>query len=189
MSRCLTRISSGNFQPGVQVAQSASRNTTVSWQAGTSDAEESRRWQRASSQRRVVRGRAEGHRACRFSCGSLAEAPAPVIFDDPINSLDYRRMTEVVNRIAALSDTRQVIVFTHNIWFTTELLARFEKRTQDCSYYDVRATGQRSALSVKGRILVPIHSPAYAAESTSCFNRRRRLRGRRRLHSLKRLTS
>ena len=61
----------------------------------------------------------------------LAEAslkpPAPVIFDDPINSLDYIRIREVVNRIVALCQSRQVIVFTHNIWFTTELLARFEK--------------------------------------------------------------
>jgi hypothetical protein len=84
----------------------------------------------------------------------LAEAslkpPAPVIFDDPINSLDYRRMTEVVNRIVALSDTRQVIVFTHNIWFTTELLARFEKRTQDCAYFDVARDGTKIGIVSKG---------------------------------------
>lgn len=84
----------------------------------------------------------------------LAEAslkpPAPVIFDDPINSLDYRRLTEVVNRIVSLSDTRQVIVFTHNIWFTTELLARFEKRPQDCSYFDVARDGTKIGLVSKG---------------------------------------
>jgi hypothetical protein len=84
----------------------------------------------------------------------LAEAslkpPAPVIFDDPINSLDYRRMEEVVNRIVALSETRQVIVFTHNIWFTTELLARFEKRLQDCSYFDVARDGAKIGLVTKG---------------------------------------
>jgi recombinational DNA repair ATPase RecF len=84
----------------------------------------------------------------------LAEAslkpPAPVIFDDPINSLDYRRMEEVVNRIVSLSDTRQVIVFTHNIWFTTELLARFEKRPQDCSYFDVARDGMKIGLVSKG---------------------------------------
>jgi hypothetical protein len=83
----------------------------------------------------------------------LAEAslkpPAPVIFDDPIN-LDYRRMAEVVNRIVALSETRQVIVFTHNIWFTTELLARFEKRPQDCSYYDVSRDGAKIGIVSKG---------------------------------------
>jgi recombinational DNA repair ATPase RecF len=84
----------------------------------------------------------------------LAEAslkpPAPVIFDDPINSLDYRRMEEVVNRIVSLSETRQVIVFTHNIWFTTELLARFEKRPQDCSYFDVARDGGKIGLVTKG---------------------------------------
>jgi hypothetical protein len=62
---------------------------------------------------------------------------APVVFDDPINSLDYIRIGEVVARIERLSASRQVIVFTHNIWFTMELLARFEKRTADCSFYSV----------------------------------------------------
>jgi hypothetical protein len=84
----------------------------------------------------------------------LAEAslkpPAPVVFDDPINSLDYKRMAEVVDRIVVLSDTRQVIVFTHNIWFTTELLARFEKRANDCSYYEVARDGERIGLVSKG---------------------------------------
>jgi hypothetical protein len=84
----------------------------------------------------------------------LAEAslkpPAPVVFDDPINSLDYKRMSEVVSRILVLSETRQVIVFTHNIWFTTELLARFEKRPQDCSYYDVSREGGKIGIVTKG---------------------------------------
>jgi hypothetical protein len=53
------------------------------------------------------------------------------------HSAEFAGSVGVVNRIVALSDTRQVIVFTHNIWFTTELLARYEKRPEDCSYYDV----------------------------------------------------
>jgi len=84
----------------------------------------------------------------------LAEAslkpPAPVIFDDPINSLDYIRMKEVVTRIVALSDSRQVIVFTHNIWFTTEMLARFEKRPEDCAYYDVTRDDMKIGIVSKG---------------------------------------
>ena len=84
----------------------------------------------------------------------LAEAslkpPAPVVFDDPINSLDYKRMAEVVNRIVLLSESRQVIVFTHNIWFATELLARFEKQPQECSYYDVSRDGTRIGIVSKG---------------------------------------
>ncbi|MGD0290028.1 MAG: AAA family ATPase [Candidatus Binataceae bacterium] len=85
----------------------------------------------------------------------LAEAslkpPAPVVFDDPINSLDYKRMAEVVDRIVALGETRQVIVFTHNIWFTTELLARYEKRPEDCSYYDVARDETKIGIVSKGK--------------------------------------
>lgn len=84
----------------------------------------------------------------------LAEAAlkpaAPVIFDDPITSLDYRRMSEVVKRIVDLSEQRQVTIFTHNIWFTTELLAAFEKRPQDCAYYDVTRDGNKIGVVSKG---------------------------------------
>jgi energy-coupling factor transporter ATP-binding protein EcfA2 len=108
----------------------------------------------ASGEHRPSDVLSEGEQKVIALADFLAEAslkpPAPVIFDDPINSLDYKRMAEVVDRIAALSDTRQVIVFTHNIWFTTELLARFEKRTQDCSYYDVSRDGAKIGIVSKG---------------------------------------
>jgi hypothetical protein len=75
---------------------------------------------------------------------------APVVFDDPITSLDYKRMSDVVKRISALSKERQVVIFTHNIWFTTELLSEFETHPQDCSYYDVARDGQRVGIIAKG---------------------------------------
>jgi hypothetical protein len=56
----------------------------------------------------------------------------------------------VVTRIVALSDSRQVIVFTHNIWFTTEMLARFEKRPEDCAYYDVTRDDMKIGIVSKG---------------------------------------
>lgn len=72
----------------------------------------------------------------------LAEAglrlsPSPIVFDDPVNSLDYRRIHEVADRIARLAEDRQVIVLTHNIWFATEMLSRFEKNKDRCSYYGI----------------------------------------------------
>ncbi len=72
----------------------------------------------------------------------LAEAglrltPSPIVLDDPVNSLDYRRIREVADRVASLSADRQVIVFTHNIWFAAELLARFESDTSRCTYYSI----------------------------------------------------
>jgi energy-coupling factor transporter ATP-binding protein EcfA2 len=39
----------------------------------------------------------------------------PVIFDDPVNSLDHHRLERVARRLFKLSLERQVIVFTHNI--------------------------------------------------------------------------
>lgn len=82
----------------------------------------------------------------------LTGISAPIIFDDPVSSLDYRRINEVADRITLLAQTEQVIVFTHDILFATNLLARFEK-SKRCSYYQVtdedgvgvitRATGPR----------------------------------------------
>ncbi len=48
-------------------------------------------------------------------------ASSPVVFDDPITSMDYRRIHEVCDRIIALAEDHQIVVFTHNIWFAAEL--------------------------------------------------------------------
>ncbi len=45
----------------------------------------------------------------------LDNTKAPVIFDDPVNSLDHRIIDEVVKRFIELSKHRQVVVFTHSI--------------------------------------------------------------------------
>jgi recombinational DNA repair ATPase RecF len=72
---------------------------------------------------------------------SLRGGPAPVVFDDPVNSFDYRRVREIAKRIAALSAEHQVIVFTHDIWFTSELLSEFEHLPSECTYYQVVEDG------------------------------------------------
>jgi len=68
---------------------------------------------------------------------SLRAGSAPIVFDDPVNSLDYKRLQYVVDRIERLTAAHQVIVFTHNIWFTSELLARFDAKRTECTYYNV----------------------------------------------------
>lgn len=82
----------------------------------------------------------------------LAGITAPVIFDDPVSSLDHRRINEVAQRVALLADDNQVIVFTHDIFFATTLLGLFE-RSKRCAYLQItdedgkgrvtRATGPR----------------------------------------------
>ena len=128
-----------------------------------------------AQRRKVMTGRhkpskvlSEGEQKVLALADFLAEArlagiTAPVIFDDPVSSLDHRRIKEVAQRIARLAEDNQVIVFTHDIVFTTTLLALFEK-SKRCVYFQItdengkgkvtRATGPRidSLSAIRGRI-------------------------------------
>jgi len=66
-------------------------------------------------------------------------ASSPVVFDDPITSMDYRRIHEVCDRVIALAADHQIIVFTHNILFAAELLSKADKK--NWKYYDIRFEG------------------------------------------------
>jgi len=68
---------------------------------------------------------------------AIRTTAAPLVFDDPVNSLDYKRLQYIVARIYELSGSQQVIVFTHNIWFAMALLGKFERSAEQCSFYDV----------------------------------------------------
>lgn len=63
---------------------------------------------------------------------------APIVFDDPVTSLDYLRLNEVAERISRLADTHQVIVFTHNIFFASTLLGLRDARKLKYRFYEVR---------------------------------------------------
>jgi ABC-type transport system involved in cytochrome c biogenesis ATPase subunit len=128
-----------------------------------------------AQRRKVLSGRhkpskvlSEGEQKVLALADFLAEArlagiTAPVIFDDPVSSLDHRRVNEVAQRIARLADDNQVIVFTHDILFATTLLSLFEK-SKRCSYFQItdedgkgkvtRATGPRwdTLSGIKGKI-------------------------------------
>lgn len=71
-------------------------------------------------------------------------ASSPVVFDDPITSMDYRRIHEVCDRVVALAADHQIIVFTHNIWFAAELLSKADKK--NWKYYDIRLEGGDAGL-------------------------------------------
>jgi recombinational DNA repair ATPase RecF len=78
----------------------------------------------------------------------LRSGSAPIVFDDPVNSLDHRRLHEVVDRVVALSGDHQVVVLTHNIWFAAELLSRFDNRPRDCDYLQVvEANGRKGVVT------------------------------------------
>jgi energy-coupling factor transporter ATP-binding protein EcfA2 len=68
----------------------------------------------------------------------MSGVKAPIIFDDPVTSLDYERLGEVAQRISRLGETHQVIVFTHNIFFASTLLALRNSKKLKCRFYEVR---------------------------------------------------
>jgi len=81
---------------------------------------------------------------------SLKRDRSPIVLDDPVTSLDHKRLQHVVDRVVALSRDRQVIVFTHDIWFAAELLARFEHEAKECAFYDVLAEDGRIGAVARG---------------------------------------
>lgn len=56
----------------------------------------------------------------------LDNIKAPIVFDDPVNSLDHRIIDEVGKRLIELSKQRQVIVFTHSILLLHSLIQQSE---------------------------------------------------------------
>jgi len=57
----------------------------------------------------------------------LGNGHGGVVLDDPVSSLDHRRRWEVAERLAKESLTRQVIVFTHDIYFLLILEQKAEE--------------------------------------------------------------
>lgn len=98
--------------------------------------------------RKVLQGKhkpskvlSEGEQKVLAIADFLAEArlsgiTATVVFDDPVTSLDHRRIDEVANRVAKLAESTQIIVFTHDILFAVKLLSLFET-SKRCTYYEV----------------------------------------------------
>jgi recombinational DNA repair ATPase RecF len=76
----------------------------------------------------------------------LAGITGPVLFDDPVSSLDHRRINEVAERIVLLAATNQVIVLTHDIFFATKLLALSEA-TKRCVYFQITDEGGKGQVT------------------------------------------
>ena len=59
--------------------------------------------------------------AAFFTEAHLDASKSALILDDPVSSLDHIRRGLVATRLAALADTRQVVVFTHDVSFVADL--------------------------------------------------------------------
>lgn len=52
---------------------------------------------------------------------ALAEHTCPIVFDDPVTSLDHRYREKIAARLVTEAAKRQILVFTHDIAFLLEL--------------------------------------------------------------------
>lgn len=57
---------------------------------------------------------------------NLVEGSCGIIFDDPISSLDHKRRERVAKRFVEEAKKRQVIIFTHDIYFLSLLIEEAE---------------------------------------------------------------
>lgn len=72
----------------------------------------------------------------------LGKGLGGVVFDDPVSSLDHRRRWEVAERLAKESLSRQVIVFTHDIYFLCILEQKAEEVGSNLCKNYIRRTPQ-----------------------------------------------
>jgi hypothetical protein len=70
----------------------------------------------------------------------------PIVFDDPVSSLDYRRLEKVAARLAQLAEEQQVIVLTHNIMFAAELLSHRQSNGKRTHFMEVRDSGTEKGI-------------------------------------------
>jgi hypothetical protein len=78
---------------------------------------------------------------------------APVVFDDPVNSLDHLIIQDVAKRLVDLSKDRQVIVFTHNVIFYNAFFAQQKNalnRGLNFSFYNVATNGVNTGILTDG---------------------------------------
>jgi hypothetical protein len=59
--------------------------------------------------------------AAFFTEALLDASKSAIILDDPVSSLDHIRRALVAARLAAFAETRQVVVFTHDVSFVADL--------------------------------------------------------------------
>jgi len=72
---------------------------------------------------------------------NLQDKPAPIVFDDPVSSLDHKFSEKIAVRLVQESAKRQVIIFTHDISFLLDLQKKSETQGQYCHCVNVHREG------------------------------------------------
>jgi len=64
---------------------------------------------------------------------NLSEVNRGLVFDDPVNSLDDKRKSEIAIRLAEEASTKQTIIFTHDLVFVSNLIVKCEENDIEVS--------------------------------------------------------
>jgi len=104
---------------------------------------------------------------------SLANHPGAAIFDDPVSSLDHFRRISVARRLAKESDKRQVIVFTHDTVFLSELRGMVEREGLKAKFYHLEwTTGEYAGYCNAG---LPWHHQSFDSRINDLEQEQRKL--------------
>ena len=78
---------------------------------------------------------------------NLQDKPAPIVFDDPVSSLDHKFSEKIAVRLVQESAKRQVIIFTHDISFLLDLQEKSEAQGQYCYCINVCREGRAAGIT------------------------------------------
>ncbi len=81
----------------------------------------------------------------------LDNSKAPVIFDDPVNSLDHHIIDDVARRLLALSKGRQVVIFTHSVLLFNSLLhlSKASFKEIESNFYNIKSEFGKTGIITK----------------------------------------
>jgi len=112
----------------------------------------------------------------------LDKSKAPVVFDDPVTSLDHKIVDEVARRFVSLSNGRQVVVFTHSIIYFNSVrhmseLPRF--KDLEFKYYETETDLESAGILHESPTLREDSFNNYRAEINKILNLKKEERDRR----------
>lgn len=81
---------------------------------------------------------------------TLRNSTAPIVFDDPVSSLDHRFSERIAARLVQEAGKRQVIVFTHDISFLVDLQSKSVSQEQYCHCVTVCRQGNDAGVVREG---------------------------------------
>lgn len=78
------------------------------------------------------------------------EGLSPIIFDDPISSLDMEYEIRVINRLVDIAKNRQVVIFTHRLSLVHGIVSKAKEETVSYSDIAIETTGKTKGIPTEG---------------------------------------